>query len=415
MTERLALDGGTPVRSQPFPPRRLFGAEEKRAVLDLFDEAAEKGDHILGYAGAQEEGYCGEFSALLGGGFADGVNSGTSAVFVAFRALELPAFSEVIVPAISDPGGVMPVVFGNCIPVPADCAPGSYNVGAEQIAARLTDRTSAILVAHIAGLPVDMDPVIELARKAGIPVIEDCAQAHGALYKGRPVGSIGNIAAFSTMSGKHHATGGQGGVVFTRDESLYWSVRRHADRGKPHGMESENLNVVAALNLNMDELHAAIGRVQLRKLPGIIGRRRELARTISRGCAELRAVRPIVDAPGCQGVYWFLFVDLDTDALTVDVAQFTAALAAEGLPTGDCYRYIPTDMAWARDRNVFGASAYPWSSPEYAGDPDQIYPLPNIEKTMTRTFRLALHESWTATDAEDAITALAKVERAYLR
>ena len=124
----LAIDGGTPVRSFPFPSRRLFGAEEKQAMVDLFDEAAEKGDHILGYAGAQEEAYCAEFSSLLGGGFADGVNSGTSAVFVALRALELPAFSEVIVPAISDAGGVMPVVFCNCIPVPADCVPGQLDV-----------------------------------------------------------------------------------------------------------------------------------------------------------------------------------------------------------------------------------------------------------------------------------------------
>ncbi len=412
---RLAVAGGAPARTQPFPSRRVFGPEERQAAIALFDAAAEQGDRLLGYAGAQEEEYCAEFARLLGGGFADGVNSGTSALFVALRALELPAFSEVIVPAVSDPGGVMPVALCNLIPIPADCAPGSYNVGPEQVTARLSERTSAILVAHIAGLPVDMDPILEIASAAGIPVIEDCAQAHCALYKGRPAGSMGDISSFSTMSGKHHTTGGQGGVVFTRNEDLYWSARRHADRGKPHGMTSDNQNVVASLNLNMDELHAAIGRAQLRKLPSVVARRRRVAAAIARGCEALRAVRPHAELPGCEGAYWFQFVDIDLDALDVDLHAFIAALSAEGLPAGQGYRFIPTDMAWSRKRNVFADSDYPWSSPAYAGDPDKDYPLPNIEATVRRTILLQIHEGWTEGDAADAVAILAKVERAFLK
>ena len=107
----------------------------------------------------------------------------------------------------------MPVPLLGCIPVPADADPRSYNTCAEAIARALTPRTRAVIVAHIGGDPVDMAPVLDLVRAHGLLLIEDCAQAHGALYRGRPVGTFGDLAVFSTMSGKHHCTGAQGGVV----------------------------------------------------------------------------------------------------------------------------------------------------------------------------------------------------------
>ena len=133
----------------------------------------------------------------MGGGWADAVNSGTTSLYCAVGALNLPAGSEVVVPPITDPGGVMPVALLNLIPVVADAAPGTFNAGAAEIEAVLSERTSAIVVAHIAGEPADMDPIMALAEKHGLPVVEDCAQAHGARYKGRIVGSIGTIAAIS--------------------------------------------------------------------------------------------------------------------------------------------------------------------------------------------------------------------------
>ncbi len=410
---KLAVDGGTPVRTTPWPRRNLFGAEEKQAAIDLFDRSIESGE-AFGYNGPEEAAYCAEFAAYLGGGYADAVNSGTTAVYVALRALELEPFSEIIVPPITDPGGVMPVPLIGCIPVPADTAPGSYNTDAERIAARLTPRTRAILVAHIAGIPCDMDPILELARSRGLPVVEDCAQAHGALYRGRPVGTLGDISAFSTMFGKHHATGGQGGLVFTRSEARYQKVRWMSDRGKPFGLPPGSGNAVAALNQNNDELSCAIGRVQLRKLPGILARRRRFAAALADACRRLETVR-VVEAPAdCENACWFLFLRLDTPRLRCDKATFVAAVQAEGIPIDATYLHTPAIADWCRQHRVFGTSGFPWTDPQYTGDANAIYELPNALATDAGHFRLGIHENCGEAEVADIAAAFAKVERAYL-
>jgi len=412
---KLAIDGGEKACQTPWPARGLFGEEEKGAVMELFDRYAAEGKEI-GYNGPEEEAYCQAFAKFLGGGYADAVNSGTSAIYVALRALELPAFTEVICPPITDPGGVMPVPLCNLIPIAADAAPGSFNVGPEQIEARLNRRTSAIIVAHIAGIPADMEPIMQIARARNIPVIEDVAQAHGATYQGKMVGTFGDIGAFSTMSGKHHATGAQGGVVFTKSEELYWRARRYSDRGKPFGLTGTNGNVVCSLNLNLNDLSACIGLVQLKKLPRIVAARRRAARKLIEGCKKsLRTVRIVEGLPNSEPSFWFLLVQLDLDKLKVDKQTFVAALAAEGVPCGASYFHLFTEHDWFRNRAVFAGSGYPWTSPEYKGNPDREYPVPNVRKTDEYTFPMALHERVTAANIREILQALQKVEEAYAR
>jgi len=275
------VNGGPRTRRFPWPRRRHFDARERDAVLKLMNREIRRGGAIV-YGGPEEAAYCAAFANFLGGGFAKAVNSGTNAVYVALRALDLEPGCEVIVPPITDVGGSMPVAMINCIPVPCDSAPGSINTSVEQIGKMLTDRTAAIVVAHISGHPVDMDPVLELAAQRGIPVLEDCAQAHGAVYKGRMTGTLGAIAAFSTMFGKHHSTGAQGGVVFTRNTMLFARTRQISDRGKPSGAVSPAGNAVASLNFNQDEISMAIGRVQLEKLPKAIEARRAFVTLVER-------------------------------------------------------------------------------------------------------------------------------------
>lgn len=412
-SSKLALEGG-PKAVTEWPKRHLIDQREKRAVMAMFDASIASGEAI-GYNGPEEENYCKEFAKFLGGGYADGVNSGTSAVYVALRALKVKAFSEVICGPVSDPGGIMPIPLAGCIPIPADADPGSFNMSAKSLAQRITKRTGAVVVAHIAGLPAEMEPILDVARAKGIPVIEDCAQTHGAKYHGKFCGTLGEVGAFSTMFGKHHMTGGQGGVVFTKSEPTYWEIRRCADRGKPFNLTGTNGNVLASHNLNLSDLSACIGRVQLKKLPAIIAARQRSARWLIEACrSELKTVR-VVDAPArSEGVYWFLLVQLDLPKLRVDKAAFVKALAAEGIACGVSYLHLFPEHDWYRNRRVFEGTSYPWTAPLYKGDPDREYPIPNIRATDKYTFQLFWNERVTPAVARQVLNALKKVEQAYL-
>lgn len=409
--ERLAIDGGERTRTAPWPARRLFGEEEKAAAVALFDRCIATGG-VFGYNGPEEEAYRAAFAEFLGGGLAHTVNSGTSAVLAALAGLGLEPLSEVIVPPISDPGGIMPVIFVGCVPVVADAAPGSFNVNAETIRSVLTERTRALVVAHIAGEPCDMAPILELAQEHGLYVVEDCAQSHGATYGGRLTGTFGHIAAFSTMSGKHHATGAQGGVVFSRDEEIFWRARRFADRGKPFNTD-ETTNVAAGLNLNLNDLSAAIGLVQLRRLPDIVARRQAVGEAVGAGLEAVQGVSLGRQAADSRSSYWFLRIRVDPAAFRVDMRQFVTALSAEGIPCGWPYSTITSEAAWWANQQTFGGSGWPWRDPCYRGDRQPRPALPVAHQSRDEHFTLHIHENCGEREVADIVSAIAKVADAY--
>lgn len=411
--EKLAIEGGPKVREKPWPPRYLLAEEEKSAVIALFEQAIASGEPII-YEGPEEEAYRKEFSQLMRGGYADAVSSGTAALFVALHALNPQPFTEVIVSAVTDPGGMMPIPLLNCIPVIADTAPGSYNTSAEEVANLISPLTSAIVIAHIGGEPAEIDRISALAKKHAIPLIEDCAQALGSKLNGRNVGSFGDIAIFSTMFGKHYSTGGQGGMVYTQSEELYLRIKRAADRGKPFSLPEGSSNCIASLNFNADELRCVIGRVQLRKLTGIVERRREIVAKIAEGIKDLEIISLPEPLPGAEPSYWFLRVQFHPGRSRVDKEKFCQALSEEGLLLTASYRFaLPHLMDWFKNRSVFGQSGYPWASPDYRGDPHREFPTPNALSSMETNFNLTLYESWGEEEVSDIIKGLQKVGRAY--
>ena len=411
----LALHGGPKVRQAPWPGRQTVGTEEKQAAEKLFDQAIDSGNPF-GYNGPEETAYCEEFSKFMGGGFADAVNSGTNAIYIGLKALGVEPFTEVIVGAVTDPGGMMPIPLLNCIPVVADTVPDSFNPSAEQIEPLISPLTSAIVVAHIAGEPADIEGVIALANKHNIPVLEDCAQAHGSKLNGKYVGTFGDVGAFSTMFGKHHFSGGQGGIVYTKREDLYWPIRRSADRGKPFGLQAGSTNCIGSLNLNMDELSAAIGRAQLKKLPQVIEKRTKIVHALGKGIEQLKSLEMPVIISGGEPNYWFLRVKVHHDLLSCDKKTFCQALSAEGLPVSESYRgALPHTMEWFKTKRVFGTSQHPWSSPDYKGDPNREFPCPNTMKAMEDFFILHFREGWQEQEIKDALTIMEKVENAYLK
>jgi dTDP-4-amino-4,6-dideoxygalactose transaminase len=410
LRKRPNIHGGPKARHWPWPRRRHIDTRESRAVAKLLRREVLFGDAVV-YNGPEEAAYCREFARYLGGGYADAVNAGSNALYLALRALELPPGSEVIVPPATDAGGLMPVPMNLCIPVPADAAPGQINTSADQIRTAMTERTAAIVVAHIGGHPLDMDPIIALCNDRGIPLVEDCAQAHGAIYKSRMVGTMGAISAFSTMFGKHHCTGGQGGIVFTRDPSLFARAQQAADRGKPFGALRPDGNVVGSLNFNQDELAMAFGRVQLAKLPRFLAARRRFAALVEQGLKALGTVSLLPAPPGAESAYLFLLLKLDLANLRCDSQVFARALELEGISGAYAgYPVYPTDQPWYRDGCVFGDSGLPWSLVQRK---PKLYDLPNARQSNRTLVRIDIHEGLGPREAKDLLAAIRKVARHY--
>jgi dTDP-4-amino-4,6-dideoxygalactose transaminase len=305
----------------------------------------------------------------------------------------------------------MPVVMNLLVPVPVDSDPGSILTSAEQIRKAITPRTSAILVTHMAGHPVDLDPILDLAAEHGIPVVEDCAQSHGALYKGKMVGTFGTIAAYSTMFGKHHATGAQGGVVFTRDATLYAKARQIADRGKLFDVRGHLSNVVATLNFNQGEISMAIGQVQLAKLPAAVKHRRAFAAKVASGLANVPGVSLATDPENGESSYYYLMIYIDRSRIDSNSQTFAEALLLEGLDGVHAgYSVYPTDQLWHQQGIVFGKSGLPWSL--HQQKPGK-YELPNAHAANQAMVRVDINESLGDREADDLVKAVTKVAKFY--
>jgi dTDP-4-amino-4,6-dideoxygalactose transaminase len=217
-----------------------------------------------------------------------------------------------------------------CIPILADVDPDSGNITAETIARVITPRTSAIIVVHLAGWPCDMDPILELAEKHGLKVIEDCAQANGATYKGRPVGGIGHVGCFSFCQDKIITTGGEGGMLTTNDQRVWRRAWEYKDHGKSwdavfnrqHAPGFRWLHESFGTNWRMTEIQAAIGRLQLRKLPEWTRIRRENMKQLFDGLEghpALRIPRPNPDfGHAAYKAYVYLHPELLKEGWTRD-------------------------------------------------------------------------------------------------
>lgn len=368
--------------------RYLIGSAEKQAVMRFMDRSIKEGLAFDRYGGTEVDAYEKEFAAHVGCAHATAVSSGTAAIHAAVAALHLEPGSEIIVPPITDPGGVMPAVMQQLIPVFADTEPGGFNVSAAGIEKAITRRTSAIMVAHIAGEACDMGAIMKVARRHNLPVIEDCAQAHDAEYKGKLVGQFGTLSAFSLMSGKHHTSGGQGGMVLGNDAALILEAKRFADRGKPF-VAGQRSNLFVGLNYRMTDLEACIGRVQLRRLPGFIQTRRRRAETFRKAMKGLRTVQ-VMDCPCGRPAYWFLRIAIREDRIACTRAEYAAKLVEAGLPVMPTYTSLIYRQKWLLERATFGKSGLPWSLSKQKYDYEGS--CPNAEKAIANQMIMTCHE-----------------------
>lgn len=398
--QSLAINGGPPVRSEPMPPREAFGDTEVAALTEVAEYYRSRRMDPP-YQGPFEEKFCDAFCTFMGGGYADGVSTGTAACFVGLAALDLPEKSEVIISPATDSGPLNSIFMQGHVPVVADSQPDSYNMGVDQFLERVTPNTNAVLAVHAAGEPLEIDRLTDEAHKRGIKVLEDCSQAPGAICNGARVGSFGDVAAFSTMYRKTLATGGSGGLVFTKDEDTYHLALAHADRGKSIWRKDINLADPSlapfpALNFNSNEFSSAIGLASLARLQDAIDKRNVFAKKFAeRLSAESSVCRPYNFHEGFSPFFFPVFVDLEM--VTCTKIEFAEALAAEGIGLNVHFGCV--------------ISAWDYAKPYLSDD----FQCPNAMSTRDRSFNMFLNECYGEAELDDTIAAIIKIEKYYLK
>ncbi len=279
-----------------FSPWPSFTAEEANAVQNVL-----LSNKVNYWTGSEVKSFEVEFAEYCHTNYAVAVSNGTLALDLALKALNIKEGDEVITTPRTFIASASSIVSVGAAPVFADVDLNSQAITAKSIEAVLTDRTKAVIVVHLAGMPAEMDDIIELSKKHGFFVIEDCAQAHGALYKGRPVGSIGHIGAWSFCQDKIMSTGGEGGMVTTNDKVLWskmWSYKDHgksydAVHHKSHPPGFRWFHDSFGTNWRMTEMQAAIGRIQLSRMPTWSRARNGNANLINEVAADFSVVRTV--------------------------------------------------------------------------------------------------------------------------
>lgn len=336
---RLALNGGTPTRTKPFPAHNPIGREEKDAAIAVIESGVLS--RFLGawhadfLGGDKVQAFEAEWAAFTGAKFAVSVNSNTSGLYAAIGAARVGPGHEVIVPPYTMSATAAAVIAYNAVPVFADIDPLTYCIDPASLEACITPRTRAIVAVHLFGQPADMDRILEIGRRHNLVVIEDAAQAPGAFYKGRPVGSLGDMTVFSLNYHKHIHTG-EGGVVTTDSEDLATRLRLIRNHGEAvvEEMGVTDIANTFGFNFRLTELQAAIGSEQLRKLPSLLERRLENVDYLNSRIGRLPGIAPAHVAPGSTHVYYVQPFVYDEATMGIPRDRFVEAVSAE-LPTAE--------------------------------------------------------------------------------
>lgn len=315
------------------------------------------------------------FAELLGSRFAIASSSGSAAIHTAIAAIDPEPGDEIITTSITDMGALTPILYQGAIPVFADVDPYTCNVTAETIAARISDRTRAIIVTHLFGNPCDMNEIVDLASARGLPIIEDCAQAYLAKYDDRYVGTLGAIGCFSLQQGKHITTG-EGGLTVTNDPDYARRVRLYVNKAWGYGDPNPD-HYFLALNYRLTELQGAVALAQLEKLQPGVDQRRTMADRLTKAISGLDGISPPRHGAGAVHTYWRYCVWVDGGKLPGGSPALGAALKQYGIAAAPRYIQKPAFRCQVlRDQCTFGKSRFPFTlaRPEAVNYDEALFP-----------------------------------------
>ncbi len=418
--EKLAILGGKPAVAGKLPTYadntgRFIGEEELRHVSEVIRSGSLS--FLYGRKVRQLEE---EFASLYGAKTAVATSSGTAALHTALTFLNTNPGDEVITSPITDIGSVIPILYQNAIPIFADIDPETHTIDPKEIEKNITEKTKAILVVHIYGHPCEMGPIMEIAEDRGLVVIEDCAQALLAEYKGKKVGTLGHLACFSFQQSKHMTTG-DGGMVITNSDGLFGrQLKLCADKGWPRGKEIMGVkrdHLFLALNYHMSELQGAVGLAQLVKLPKIVSKRRQSARLFDHLVEQIPGMSPQGQKKWAKHSYFFYPIHVDMAKFKVSLLELAQAIRAEGISVDPGYLPFPIygyDMI--RKKKTYGTSQCPFSCPKYGREIE--YPeglCPKAEESCKQTLVMSWNEKFTEEDLRDIARGVERVAHYYIR
>jgi len=401
--KKLAIEGGNPVRTKPFPKRQPFGEDDLREVR----EALESQD-LFFTSGNKIAALEREFAGKYGAKHAVATTSGTAAVHMAVAALDASPGDEIITAPVTDFGTVAGVLFQGLIPIFADWKPVTFNMDASEVEKKITARTRGIIAVHLFGNPCDMDAIMAAAAKNQIPVIEDCAQAYCTPYKGKWAGSIGDIGAFSMQQTKHLPTG-EGGMAITNNPDYAMRMALFRDKGWENRTRwGPRAYTFLGLNYRMNELTGAVARAQLRKVEGVVKTMNRLGNFLTELIRDIDGIFPCPVTPGGEHSYW-LYAFRVTG---FEPQEFIKALQAEGIPAAWGYTvtpiYLCTDAL--ASKRTFGRTSYPFVSPYYEGSIEYKEGLcPVAEQELKEIGTFHFYENWSEGDIGDVARAFHKV------
>ncbi|MBR0056282.1 MAG: aminotransferase class V-fold PLP-dependent enzyme [Kiritimatiellae bacterium] len=418
----LAIDGGPKTLRRALPRWPQFDRATDAEVLDILHTG-----QVNYWTGRRGRLFEGVFARWLGVRNAVSVSSGTAALHVALAALGVGPGDEVICTPYSFMASSFCALQAGALPVFADVG-DNHLIDPAKIEAAITPRTRAIVVVHLYGMMADMGAIMEIARRRGLFVVEDCAQCLGGEYKGRKAGAIGDIGCFSFCQSKHITTGGEGGMICCDSDALAWECRSLRDHGcdiqaRLESSASGGGRATAfrriGYNFRMTEIQSAIGLGELARLGRWnLPRRAANARRLIDGLAGhplvARLPSPVADSVPS---YWLVPVTLDMARLKdgVTAFQFARALQAEGVGAyGILWPEMPTEPVY-RERRGFGALDYPFGDPAFGGRaPDYASArCPVAKRLLASTIGFWVHPTYTAAHINAAVAAFGKVAAAY--
>lgn len=381
---------------------RSFGDDEVRFLREALDSGT-----LTSTKGSFVKRLEHDFGEMIGARHVIACSSGTAAVHAAVAAVDPEPGDEIITTPITDMGALSPILYQGAIPVFADVDPLTGNVTAVTVKARISDRTRAIIVTHLFGNPVEMDEIMVVARRLGIPVIEDAAQAFLASVDGRPVGLVGDIGCFSLQQGKHITTG-EGGLIVTSDEDLARRIRMFVNKAWPYG-EAGPDHEFLALNYRMSELQGAVAVAQLAGLEDNVKRRVEVAGMITDGIRGIPGIGTPVVAPGAVHSYWRYCLRVDGDIIPGGPDGLAARLA--GYDVASAPRYVRKPAFQCRvftDRRTFGNSHWPFPLARPSAINYNIEGYPGTMAALDSMLVLPFNERYGAEEADYLVAAIAK-------